>query len=191
MQFNEGSFYHIYNRGNNKQRIFFSTNNYRFFLNKVERYISPNCDILSWALMPNHFHFLVRANEKTIELIKHTPIEINALTEGIRLLLSSYTKAIQKQEKLSGNLFQQKTKAKCVDDYCTIAFHYIHQNPLKARLAKKLEAWEFSSFREYLSKSDRSLCATEIAYEYLDIEPANFVADSHKVISDDLARELF
>ena len=46
--------------------------------------------------------------------IKHSPIEINMFTAGIRLLLSSYTKAIQRQESFTGNLFQQKTKSKCV-----------------------------------------------------------------------------
>lgn len=191
MQFNEGSFYHVYNRGNNKQKIFFSQENYAFFLQKVERYISPACDIVSWVLMPNHFHFLIRANNNTIKLVKHTPIEINSLTEGIRLLLSSYTKAIQKQTGVSGNLFQQKTKSKCVDDYSTIAFHYIHQNPLKAGLTKNLESWTFSSFTEYLGKSKHRLCNTELAYDYLDIKSTNFVADSYKVISDDLAQELF
>lgn len=191
MQFNEGSFYHVYNRGNNKQKIFFSQENYAFFLQKVERYIAPACDIVSWVLMPNHFHFLIRANNNTIKLVKHTPIEINSLTEGIRLLLSSYTKAIQKQTGFSGNQFQQKTKSKCVDNYSTIAFHYIHQNPLKAGLTKNLESWTFSSFTEYMGKSKHRLCNTELAYDYLDIKSTNFVADSYKVISDDLALGLF
>lgn len=106
MKFNERSFYHIYNRGNNKQKIFFSDANYLFFIEKMKKYICPNSALLSWILMPNHFHFLVQANHETCKLVKHTPIEINTLTEGIRLLLSSYAKAIQKQENHVGNLFQ-------------------------------------------------------------------------------------
>ena len=60
--------------------------------------------------MPNHFHFLIHANDDTVKIIKEIPIKINALTEGFRLLLSSYTQGINKQENRTGNLFQQKTK---------------------------------------------------------------------------------
>ena len=91
MQFEASNLYHIYNRGNNKQPIFFNRDNYLYFLTKVKRYIVPACDILAWCLMPNHFHFLIHANTDTEKIIKETPLKINALTEGIRLLLSSYT----------------------------------------------------------------------------------------------------
>ena len=108
MQFEASNLYHIYNRGNNKQPIFFNRDNYLYFLIKVKKYLAPNCDILAWCLMPNHFHFLIHANTETEKIIKETPLKINALTEGIRLLLSSYTQGINKQNNRSGNLFQQK-----------------------------------------------------------------------------------
>ena len=138
MKFVEGNVYHIYNRGNNKQPIFFTKANYYYFLEKLKRYVCSCSDLLCWALMPNHSHFLIHANAETGRMIKHSPMEINALTEGLRLLLSSYSKGIQRQEKFVGNLFQQKTKSKCVNgdgfNYSTTAFHYIHQNPLRAGL---------------------------------------------------------
>ena len=65
MDFIEGNTYHIYNRGNNKKRIFYSRKNYEYFLTKVNKYILPNCDILGYALMPTHFHFLIHANPIT------------------------------------------------------------------------------------------------------------------------------
>ncbi|MEJ6980926.1 hypothetical protein WG906_10720 [Pedobacter sp. P351] len=115
MHLTKGNCYHIYNRGNNKQPIFFSENNYVFFLEKVRRYIYPISDILSWCLMPTHFHILLHANINTVSTISRNGIEIQQFSENIRLLLSSYTKAINKQNKFSGNLFQQKTKAKEID----------------------------------------------------------------------------
>ncbi len=191
MQFTEGSIYHIYNRGNNKQRIFFKPENYSFFLHKVKKYLWPCSDILAWCLMPNHFHFLVCANLQTRRLVKHSPIEINAFTEGIRLLLSSYTKAIQKQESITGNLFQQKTKSKCVDDYALTAFNYIHQNPYRARLVKRLEDWEFCSIGEYCHPSPESLCNRLKAFELLDINPETFLEDAYAVIPENLAENIF
>src|SRR6478736_5689547 len=154
MQFVEGSFYHIYNRGNNKQSIFCQKRNYEFFLNKVEQYVVPNANLLAWCLMPNHFHFLVQANTESLKIVKHTPIRINALTESLRIMLSSYTRAIQKQESIVGSLFQQKTKFKCADSYLDSVFHYIHQNPYRARLTKKMEDYQWSSMKEYAAISN-------------------------------------
>jgi putative transposase len=191
MRFTEGSFYHIYNRGNNKQKIFFTNENYFFFLEKVKKYICPNCDLISWVLMPNHFHFLIRANTETCRLIKQTPIEINTLTEGIRLLLSSYSKAIQKQESKTGNLFQQKTKSKCVDTYVDVAFQYIHQNAFNAGLCSKLEDWEFSSFKEYTTTGTKNLCSTEIGLKYLNIDPASYLKDSYAILKEDQIVNIF
>ena len=51
--------YHIYNQGNNKQKIFFRRENYLYFLNKIHEYIIPYGDGLAWCLMPNHFHLMV------------------------------------------------------------------------------------------------------------------------------------
>ena len=185
MQFNEGSFYHIYNRGNDKRPIFFEERNYEFFLKKVQKYIGSNSDILAWCFMPNHFHFLIRANSFSTRIVKEGTIKINALTEGIRMLLSSYTKAIQKQESLTGNLFQQKTKFKCVDDYLGTTFHYIHQNPFRAKLVKHLEDWKWSSLPEYLGQSQNTICRKEIIYEYADIDKNTLLKDSYSVIPDE------
>src|SRR4051794_32753040 len=98
MDFVAEHIYHIYNRGNNKQTIFFSERNYIYFLQKVRKYIIPHCDIMAYVLMPNHFHFLIHADERTTKQLTHLPITRNVLSEAIRLLLSAYTKGINKQE---------------------------------------------------------------------------------------------
>ncbi len=66
MQLTEGYIYHIYNRGNNKRPIFFSDENYLYFLKGMQKTIALSCDILSWCLMPNHFHFLIHANSDSV-----------------------------------------------------------------------------------------------------------------------------
>ena len=106
------------------------------------------------------------------------------------MLLSSYTKAIQKQESITGNLFQQKTKFKCVDGYLSTAFHYIHQNPLKARLVHRLEDWKWSSLQEYLGINLEGMCDKEITYSYMDIRKERLLEDSYLVIQEELIREV-
>lgn len=183
MRLVEGEIYHVFNRGNNKETTFPQPRNYRYFLAGMEKYIRPCCDILAWCLMPNHFHFLIHANEFSIPIIKDGSFERQRFSQGIKQLLSSYAKAINKQENRTGSLFQQKTKALHVSDpknnYAPTVFHYIHQNPLKARLVNRMEDWEFSSFGEYLRESGVGLCNKSRAIELLDINPGRIYEDSY------------
>ena len=59
MRFYPEQVYHIYNRGNNRQKIFFEEENYVFFPRKVRRQLLPHVKMLCYCLMPNHFHFLI------------------------------------------------------------------------------------------------------------------------------------
>lgn len=59
MHFETGDIYHIYNQGNNRQRIFFDRENYLFFLRKMREHLLPHVNILAYCLMPNHFHWMV------------------------------------------------------------------------------------------------------------------------------------
>ncbi|MBK6642001.1 MAG: transposase [Bacteroidetes bacterium] len=70
MNFTSDSIYHIYNRGNQQQKIFFNRENYLFFLKKMRVELSPYCEFINYCLMPNHFHWLV----KTSVLISVRPL---------------------------------------------------------------------------------------------------------------------
>lgn len=63
MEFAEGHIYHVYNRRNNLQTVFFSHENYLFFLDKLRKYILPHADVLAWCLMPNHFHLMIAVKQ--------------------------------------------------------------------------------------------------------------------------------
>jgi REP element-mobilizing transposase RayT len=182
----EGEIYHVFNRGNNKEAIFFKPPNYLYFLEGIKRYVLPNCDILSWCLMPNHFHLLIHANKKSVEQIIDGSFPRQRFSQSIKQLLSSYTKAINKQEQRTGSLFQQKTKAILTkSNHSSTAFHYIHQNPLKARIVTKMEDWPYSSFKEYL-RPELSICNKNLAAEILDLNLSKIYEDSYKVIDYNL-----
>ena len=66
MNFESGNLYHIYNQGNNRQQLFFSRENYLFFLKKIKKHILPHADILAWCLMPNHFHLMIYVKDVII-----------------------------------------------------------------------------------------------------------------------------
>lgn len=187
MDLTQGEIYHLFNRGNNKQRIFFSPENYLYFLERVQKYLKPECDLLAWCLMPNHFHFLIHANTQSVQIIKDGSFERQRFSQGVKMLLSSYSKAVNKRESRTGNLFQQKTKAVCVSESknhdAQTVFHYIHQNPMKAGLVDKMEDWEFSSFKDYLGLREGTLCNRELAKQYLDLDFDRLYQDSYSVIN--------
>lgn len=189
MEFFENTLYHIYNRGNNQQQIFFKPDNYLFFLNKVRKFILPHCDILCYCLMPNHFHFLINSDHRTVSTKVIAGKEKIMLSEGIRMLLSSYTLAINKQNDTTGSLFQQNTKAKSIakgkNQYDVLCFHYSHQNPMRAKLVEKMEHWEYSSFRDYCGFRNGTLCNQAFTVNILGINKKTFYNDSYKIIRED------
>jgi len=189
MDFYPNELFHFYNRGNNKNKIFFNIENYYYFLRKVRKYLLPYCEIFTYCLMPNHFHFLIYTKENLIK---------NTLNTSIGILLSSYTKAINIQEKRTGSLFQQDSKAKSLtqsgDEYYPfICFNYIHQNPMKAGLVKRMEDWEFSSFNDYLELKNSTLVNKSLAIEFLDLpeDEKEFYEMSYKIIDDDNIKDIF
>lgn len=74
--------YHIFNHANGFENVFREPENYRFFLEKYRKYISPIAETYAYCLMPNHFHLIVRIRKQAVieQLIrnKNNPIpEIN------------------------------------------------------------------------------------------------------------------
>lgn len=161
MTIHPNEYFHIYNQGNNRQRIFFEDRNYRFFLDKVRRFVVPTVDIIAYCLMPNHFHFLVKSNQSSCKIIKVGSIDVNAVANGFRCLQSTYAQAINKQFEWSGSLFRQKTKFKLLaeENYIINCLHYIHQNPIKAGLVKDMADWPYSSFNHHDGREASPICS--------------------------------
>jgi putative transposase len=171
MLFQTDHLFHIYNQGNNRQKIFFSLNNYMFFLKKIETYILPFGDLLAWCLMPNHFHLMVYVH--TEAQVRRNG-KLRSLNDSIGIMLRSYTRAINKELSRTGSLFREETKAACLTEpktiktawynngsmrqiiidnpdleYPNICYNYILQNPVRAGLAQSLKDWKFSSIHEF------------------------------------------
>ena len=110
---------------------------------------------------------------------------MNKLSVSIQHLQSGYTKGINKQEGRTGSLFRQKAKLKLVEtrdkNYPFIAFHYIHQNPMKAGLVAKMENWPHSSFNEYW-RNQKGICNKELTREIIDFGDEGFYEQSYGVI---------
>ncbi len=203
MHIEENHIYHIYNRSN--ENVFYNRENYLYFLKKVKKLIKPNCEILAWCLMPNHFHFLIYTNDKSSTNVneKHR-VNLQVLSKQFSTLISSYSQAINKQQGRYGSLWAHTTKAKKLsgqtylgtnsfkrNDIIFTCFNYIHQNPVKAKLVSKLEEWEFSSYRDFCGIRNGKLITEPLAYEIVNYDKENFQEQSLIVLDEKKVKHIF
>lgn len=162
-------YYHLYNHANSNENLFKSDNNYNYFLNKYNQYISPIADTFAYCLMPNHFHFLIKIKEE--EIILDLPkfyLHLNPqgfknlegfISQQFSNLFNAYTKAYNKMYERKGALFLHNFKRKEVIDeaYFTKLIHYIHANPVHHGFKTKIEDWPYSSFLSYISEKETKI----------------------------------
>ncbi len=154
-----GEYYHIYNRGINRQNIFFEEQNYPYFLKLYVKYIVPVADTYAYCLMKNHFHFFVRIKtEEEIETETAEVFKTSAVSETSAVLkpnlqfghlLNSYAKAINKTYQRTGSLFQNRFGRIRVDSdrYWLQLVIYIHQNPQKHGFVNDFRLYPYSSYQ--------------------------------------------
>ena len=207
MKLSPNQIYHVYNRGNNKQQIFFERENYLYFLEKVKKYLVPYCHILEYTLMPNHFHFMIYPNGKTnlpfiktkrLPHRKRKPhVKMTLFSWGLQQLLSSYTKGINKRFNRTGSLFQQNTKSKMtssdshLEDYSVWCFIYIHNNPKSAGIVSLPEDYEFSSIQEFLGKRKNPICNIPLARKLLSLDENEILKSKEIEIPPDVLKRIF
>ena len=142
----KGYFYHIYNRGNNKENLFFEEDNYIYFLNLVSKYLLPIADIYAYCLLENHFHILLKIKEQS-------EISNNKLHLHFSNLFNSYSKSINKKYNREGSLFKERYKRKRITDekYLIQNIIYIHLNPMKHGFVDDFSKYSHSSYNAVIS----------------------------------------
>jgi REP element-mobilizing transposase RayT len=150
-----GEYYHLYNRGNNRNHIFYERANYLFFLRRLREYLVPVVDVVTYCLMPNHYHLLVQ--------VKMPKVSGDVSNEMMRFSVS-YTKAMNRRYDRVGSLFQGPFQAKHVgkNAYLVHLARYIFLNPVMAGLVDRPEDWEFSSYRECIGLRNGTLPNPEV-----------------------------
>lgn len=165
-----GRFFHVFNRGNNGDNLFYQERNYAYFLRKYFEYLSPVLDTYCYSLLPNHFHILARVKEEDV-VIGHkrdaipppaTPTPGDGIpskadrekeaalwvSERFRRFFLGYSQAIRKQEGRSSSLFQKNFKRLEVDSesYLINLVLYIHANAQLHGLCTDFREYGHSSF---------------------------------------------
>ncbi len=159
-----GNYYHIYNRGVNRCNLFYTNENYRYFLRLYEKYIDPVAETYAWVLLKNHFHLLVRIKEESEISPSTLPVPVKAQSMDVPPalkkthlyfsdLFNAYSQAINKQENRTGSLFQRPFRRIQVEDaeYFKRLIVYIHTNPVHHKFTDDFRDYPWSSYGSILS----------------------------------------
>lgn len=148
VQFVQGCYYHIYNRGAGRQSLFCDDEDYKRCLWTLKE-VALACQVvvIAYCLMPNHYHWLVRQDG-----------EISA-GDLPKRVFGSYSQAFNLVHKRSGTLFEDRFKARLVstDEYLRQLCRYIHANPVKDGFALAPELWPYSNYQEWLGLRNGTL----------------------------------
>ena len=201
-----GQVYHVFNRGVSKIPIFTVLREYKRAIGTIQYYMLKNTpiryskylklvderkidiyknidtrektvELISYVLMPNHFHFLLKQ------------VSEEGIKSFVRNFQISYTRYFNTQHKRKGPLWESRFKSVLVenDEQLQHLIRYLHLNPATARLVNHPEDWKFSSYKEYLSEiNDNSIiCQFD---NILDINPPTY----RKFVNDQISyqREL-
>lgn len=188
------SFYHVYARGGNKQKIFLDTQDYMYFLQLFQRYLGlepaqsktgvpyphyrGGVDLVAYCLMQNHFHLLLYQVRES---------QMRGLMQSV---MTSYSRYFNLRYKRTGPVFESRYKAACikVDAYLQHITRYIHLNP------RHWEHYRHSSLRYYLGNQPPEWLEPRRATSLYDgsEDYREFVADyeANKRMLDELKHEL-
>jgi putative transposase len=139
-----GAFYHVIVRGNQKQRVFKDAADFQKYLLTLTVYKNRSgCRIYAYVLMNNHVHLLIETAD----------IPLSKAMQGVN---QTYTMYFNRKYRTVGHLFQGRYKAILCDRdaYLLGLVKYIHQNPLRAKIVDRLDAYSWSSHHAYTGKNN-------------------------------------
>ncbi len=158
----EGLVYHVINRGNSRQPVFFQDADYLAFLKALgdlkER--KPFA-LYGYCLMPNHIHLLLRPEGTTVSRI-------------VQSLLVSHTQRYHRHHGTCGHVWQGRFKSPVVqdDDHLLAVLRYIEANPLRAKMVEQAGDYPWSSFSTHGEGKADELLDVVAGYEALAVRPA-------------------
>ena len=193
-RYDADTYYHVYNRGVNKRRIFLDDDDYVYFLALLKRYLSENneldkynriytnlngqLDLLTYCLMPNHFHLLLYQHD-----------DIKAMETLMRSVLTTYTLYFNRKHNRVGHLFQGVYKASSVlsEPYLLHISRYIHMNP------DDYKNWPYSSWPYYVKGWQADWIKHDKIFELFEGDNYEQYVDDYKSTKEeheDLKKEL-
>ncbi len=138
-----GAYYHVYNRGVNKQKIVFDNEDKNLFIQLLCKSIREyDANLISFCLMDNHFHLFLQT-------------KLPNLSNAMWFFSSRFAYLINEKYNRVGPLFQGRFKSRDVQEelYGKVLLRYIHNNPCDAHIVSAADQYKWSSFNCYSDKN--------------------------------------
>jgi REP element-mobilizing transposase RayT len=172
-RFQNGKYYHIYNRGVEKRLVFMNEADYKKFIYKMRDHnniknkiytpghpvsrdtgrqeVEKLVDIIAFALLPNHFHLLLKQSQE------------KGVSKYLHKLTMGYSKYFNQTYKRTGALFQGRFNSVSIksDEQLRYLSAYINSNAEIHSIAK-VNKWKWSSYYKYLELNKHSISLKDI-----------------------------
>ncbi len=151
-----GNYYHIFNRGNNRENVFIQERNYAYFLELWWKHTNQIAETYAYCLLKNHFHAVIYIkNETDLSGIK-TPsgLKKKEPSQYFANFFNAYTRGVNNATGRSGALFERPFERIQVTDqhYLMRLIIYIHQNPQKHKFTENFRDWKYSSYNDLIAE---------------------------------------
>jgi REP element-mobilizing transposase RayT len=177
VQFIQGGYYHIYNRGAGRQAILKEPRNYEHLLRRLKQ-IAQECflTVIAYCLLPNHYHWLIRQDG-----------DVSAGKLPTRVF-GSYTQAFNKAYGHTGTLFEGPYQAIAVtrDVYLEYLCAYIHLNPVRHGLVETPDTWVYSNYPEWIGTRQGTLYDPGFVRERFEM-PQGYQAYVQSLLNGEIA----
>ena len=132
--------HHVTQRGNRRQRTFFSDDDYRTYLKLMSRFCrKAGTRVWAYCLMPNHVHLVM------------VPSHVDGLRASLGEAHRRYTRGVNLREQWRGHLWQERFHSFPMDEtHLLAAARYVERNPVGAGLCRHAEDWPWSSAAAHL-----------------------------------------
>jgi putative transposase len=142
-----GLFYHVMQRGNYKQPVFYSTDDRLFYLALLnERCEMYSVRLFAYCLMDNHVHLIA------------SPMNERSFSSAFRDIHMRYAQHINKRNKQIGHLWQGRYRSKELNEsHLYAAVRYVETNPVRARITKNPWDYKWSSARYHVGIASREV----------------------------------
>lgn len=135
----KGALYHVLSKGNAGQNIVNNDEDRQLFLKTVGEMVERfDIDIFAYVLMDNHYHLLFQTNRAN-------------LSKSMQWFGAAYTRRFNLRHNRAGHLFQGRFKNMLIQNYTYLLplSCYIHRNPVRAGITRRLIDYKWSSYKAY------------------------------------------
>jgi len=148
--------HHIVQRGHNKQTVFVSDDDYRYYLaNLFEWKERLSCKVYGWCLMTNHIHLIINPGE-----------DVDSLGLLMKRLAAKQTRFVNRLEDRTGSLWEGRYKSCPIqtDEYLLACCRYVDLNPVRAHMVANPEDYRWSSYRTKIGLTQNKILDVDACY---------------------------